>query len=171
MTLIYENIDVAFGLESLGEMLLQILDIPRYIAFFFARELVDERANEPRRGGIELADQILSALGAANVFVNVSEHILNLLIQFDAVGDDKNTRVLDILTNPSGEPNHCETLAATLCVPNNAAFAFANAFLRGADDKVLIRATDFFGPCIEDDKVVDDFEKPFLVAELEQRAV
>ena len=76
--------------------------------------------------GVELGDQVRAALGAVDVLVDALEHLLDLLVQFRAVGDDQHAGIGDVLPNPLGEPDHDQALAAALRVPDDAALALAS---------------------------------------------
>ena len=56
-------------------------------------------------------------------------------------------------------------------MPDDAALAAPHVLLRGAHAEVLVVAADLLGSGVEDDEVVDQFEKAGLGADLEQRAV
>ncbi len=73
--------------------------------------------------------------------------------------------------NPFGKPNHCEALAASLRMPDDAAFSFSDAFLSGFDAKVLVVTAKFFRARIIDNEVVDEFKESILFTELKKGAV
>src|SRR5712691_3172355 len=123
MALVDKDVEVAFGLEARWHTAFHFLNKPPNVALFFASKLVDECAGQPRCGGVESIDQILSAFCAVNVFVDALKHLLDLLVQFGAVGDDQHTSILHVLPNPPGEPDHSQALAAALGVPDNATHA------------------------------------------------
>ena len=73
VALVHEDEEIAFGFEVRRQSLLHLLDVtpmsprPR---LFLAAELVDQRANQPRLGLVQRADQVRAALGAVNVLVH-----------------------------------------------------------------------------------------------------
>ena len=84
---------------------------------------MDQRADQPRLGGVERGDQVRAAFGAVDLLVDALEDLLDLLVQFGAVGDDQHAGIGDVLPNPFGEPDHDQALAAALGVPDDAALA------------------------------------------------
>ena len=56
-------------------------------------------------------------------------------------------------------------------MPEDAPFALTHPRLRRLDAKILVVATELFGAAVKDGKVVDQFQKARLVAELDQVAV
>ena len=86
-------------------------------------ELVDQRAEQARRGLAELAHQVAAAAGAVDRLARVGEDALDLLVQLVAVGDDGDAGVGVVLQNPLGQQHHDDALAAALRVPDDAALA------------------------------------------------
>ena len=76
-----------------------------------------------------------------------------------------------VLANPLGQPDHGQALAAALGVPDDAALAPLHELLRGLHAEILVVAAELLDAGVEDDEVVDQFQKPRLVAELDQRPV
>ena len=132
---------------------------------------MDEGADQPGRGGVELDDEVLSACRAVDLFVDAFEDVLNLLVQFGAVGDDQDTRIAHVLANPARQPDHSQAFAAALRMPDNATLALPYAFLRRTHAEVLVGATELLHAPIEDDKVVNDLQQTLLLAELCQSAI
>ena len=122
-------------------------------------------------GGVELCDQVRAACGAVDFFVDALEDLLDLLIQFGAVGDDQHAGIGDVLPYPLGQPDHRQALAAALGVPDDAALALSHALLGGFHPEILVMAADLFDAGVEDDEVVDDFQKAAFFAELGQGPV
>ena len=92
---------------------MKAVDVADLLAVFLAAELVDQRADQPGRGGVQRRDQVGAALRAVNVFVDALEDLLDLLVEFGAVGDDQDAGILHVLANPLGEPDHRQALAAS----------------------------------------------------------
>ena len=132
---------------------------------------MDERTEQRWVGGIELGKEIRPAATAHNRFVDPQKDLFDLLVQLGAVGDDEDTGVGDIFAQPLGEPDHGQTFAAALGVPEDAPFALTHPRLRCLDAKVLVVATELFGAAVKDSKVVDQFQQARLVAELNQMTV
>ena len=84
-------------------------------------ELVDQRAEQARRGLAELAHQVAAAAGALDGLARLGEDALDLFVQFVAVGDDGDAGVGVVLQNPLGQQHHHDALAAALRVPDDAA--------------------------------------------------
>ena len=108
-------------------------------------ELVDQRAQQPGRGGAELCDKLRPRGDARRRRVladdsGVLHHALDLLVQFVAVGDDEDAGLGIVLQQPLGEQHHEDALAAALRVPDDAALAFADALLRRLHARELMRA-------------------------------
>ena len=49
-------------------------------------------------GAVELVDQIRAARGAVNLLVDAEEHLLDLLVEFGAVGDDQHPRIRHVFS-------------------------------------------------------------------------
>src|SRR5947208_2656854 len=142
MTFVNKDVEVAFGLEAGRHTAFHFLNKLRDVALFLTGKLVDERAEQPGCGGVKPGDEILPAFRAVDVFVDALEHLLDLLVQLGAVGDDQDTSVAHVFPNPPGEPDHGQALAAALSMPDNATLTLAHPFLRRAYTKVLIGAAE-----------------------------
>ena len=94
--------------------------------------------------------------------------LLDLLVQFGAVGDDQHPRILHVLAYPLGQPHHRQALAAALRVPDDAALAPADELLRGLHAEILVVAAELLDAGVEHDEVVDQLQQPRLAAELQQ---
>ena len=97
-------------------------------------ELMDQRAQQPGHGGSELGDELRPRgdAGRRRVFADdagILHHALNLFVEFVAVGDDRDAGLRIMFQKPLGEQHHEDTLAAALSVPDDAALAFADAYL------------------------------------------
>ena len=101
----------------------------------------------------------------------VLHHPFDLLVQLVAVGDDEDARLGVVLQQPLGDQHHDDALAAALGVPDDAALALGDAFLRGLHAEELVRPRHLLLAGVEDDEVADQVEQPGLVAELGQRPV
>src|SRR2546430_1661519 len=97
-----------------------------------------QRTNQPLCVFVEHVHEIFAALGAVDAFIYSQKYSLNLLIQFRAISDQYNPRILNMLANPLSQPDHDQTLAAALGVPDNSTFAPFYVLLRGANSEVLI---------------------------------
>src|SRR5690606_12395552 len=111
------------------------------------------------------------ASGAVNLLVDAFEHLFNLLIQFDSVGDDQDARVGDIFPNTFGDPDHRQTFATALGVPDDAALALTNALLSRYYAKILVVTAQLLRTRVEHRKVMYQLQQPVLVAQLQQGAV
>ena len=76
----------------------------------------------------------------------VLHHAFDLLVQFVAVGDDEDAGLGIVLQQPLGEQHHQDALAAALGVPDDAALALGDAFLRGLHAEELVRPRHFLEP-------------------------
>ena len=139
-------------------------------------ELVDERAQQARRGRSELLHELRPRgdarrrrLGADDP--GVLHHPFDLLVQLVAVGDDEDARVGVVLQQPLGDQHHHDALAAALGVPDDAALALGDALLRGLHAEELVRPRHLLLAGVEDDEVADQVEQPGLVAQLGERPV
>ena len=101
----------------------------------------------------------------------VLHHAFDLLVEFVAVGDDEDAGLGIVFQQPLGEQHHEDALAAALRVPDDAALALADAFLRRLHARELMRARHFLGAAVEDDEVADEVEQAGLFAHLGQRPV
>ncbi len=136
-------------------------------------ELVQERAEQPGRGGAELGDKLrpVQDAGRRRVLADdpgVLHHALDLLVQFVAVGDDEDAGLGIVFQQPLGEQHHEDALAAALRVPDDAALAFADAFLRRLHARELMRTRHLLDAVVEDDEVADQVEQAGLLAHLGQ---
>ncbi len=132
-------------------------------------ELVDERAQQARRGRPELLHELRPRGDARRRRIGADDpgvlhHALDLLVQLVAVGDDEDARLGVVLQQPLGEQHHQDALAAALGVPDDAALALGDAFLRGLHSEELVRPRHFLLAGVEDDEVADQVEQPRLVA-------
>ena len=73
-----------------------------------------------------------------------------------------------MLANPFGQPDHDQTLAAALGVPDDTALPALYVGLRRLDAEILVVAADLLDARIEDHKIMHDLKEPLLVAELAQ---
>ena len=128
-------------------------------------------ADQPGIMGMQTGHQIGTALGAQDLLLHPTEYLLNLLIEFSAVGDDQHPAVGHIFADPLGQPDHGQALAAALGVPDDAAIPAADICLGGTDAEILVMAAGFLGARIKHDKVVDQLQKARLTAQLRQMLV
>lgn len=141
MALIYKDEDVALGLKSSRQIppnLSQVLFDIVVVRLSPRSKLVNERAQEPPVFAVQLADEISRARRSIDVFLDTLEYSLDLLIQFRAVGQYQNPRIGDVFPNPLREPDHRETLTASLRVPDDTAIVALREFLRCLDAKILV---------------------------------
>ena len=123
-----------------------------------------QRAQKTVIENVQAFKQIFSTLSADDILIHTLVILFDLLIQFLAVGNNQYTRIGIILQNPLGEPHHCQTLAAALGMPNDAAALLVRqTMLRPLDGIVLIIAADLFDALIEDYKVVDQIKETLFV--------
>ena len=120
---------------------------------------------------MQTGHQIGTALGTQDLLFHPTEYLLDLLIEFGTVGDDKHTAVGHIFADPLGQPDHGQALAAALGVPDDAAIPAADISLGGTDAEILVMAAGFLGARIKHDKVVDQLQKARLTAQLCQMLV
>src|SRR6266508_3841291 len=143
MGLIDEDDDIALGDEILRHVRAEFFDevalslVTSSLALR-ASELVDQGANQPLGRLVQGVDEVGTAARAVDRLVDTVEHLLNLVIEFGAIGSQQHARVRLMLANPLREPYHCERLARALGVPDDAAFALRDPSLRGLDAKVLV---------------------------------
>ena len=169
--LVDEDEELAPSLEAGRQALLDVLDVLVHRVGVAAAELVDERAEEPRRRLIEDGDEVGAAFGAVDVFAHALKDALDLVVQLDAVGDDENAGAGDVLADPLGEPDHGEALAGPLRVPDDAALAVLHVLLGGLHAEVLVGAADLLRARVEDDEVVDDLQEPLFATHADEVAV
>src|SRR5262249_13266931 len=139
-------------------------------AVSFAPEFMNERAHEPRRGGVQRRNKVSTALRAVDAFFYALEHLLNLLVELCAVRDDEHPRILPFLPSPSRKPHHREALARALSVPDDAAFSSPHMFPRRPYTEILIVAADLLRSCVENDEIVNQLQEAILLAKLQQGA-
>ena len=130
---------------------------------------MNQRAQEARRGRTQLLHELRPRGDARRRRIGadhpgVLHHPLDLLVQLVAVGDDEDARVGVVLQQPLGEQHHQDALAAALGVPDDAALALGDAFLRGLEAEVLVRPRHLLVAGVEQDAVADQVEQPRLVA-------
>ena len=175
VTFVHEHIQIALGHKILRQGLFHFFnvafDVAHFLAVFLAAELVNQRTQQPRLRGVQSGHQIIAALRPVNLFLDPQENLFDLLIQFRPVGDDEHPRIGHILPNPLCQPDHDEAFAAALRVPDDATFTPTDEILRRPHREILIVAAELFRSGIEDDEIVDEFQQPRLVAELNQGRV
>ena len=176
--LVHEHVDVALGTVAAGDRPADVVEVGGeglvarlVVAVVGGPELVDERAEQRRGVGVELGDEVGAARGAGDVLADALEDHLDLLVELDAVGDDEDTGVGDVLADPLGEPDHREALARALGVPHDAALAALDERLGGPDAEVLVVAGELLGTAVEDDEVVDELQEAGGVEEPGEGAV
>src|SRR5262245_50836148 len=76
-----------------------------------------------------------------------------------------------MLEQPLGDEHHQDALAAALGVPDDAALALRNAFLRRLHAKKLVRPWHLLLTGVKDHEVADQVEEPRFVTELRQRPI
>ena len=76
-----------------------------------------------------------------------------------------------MLPNPFGEPDHDQAFAAALGVPDDAAFALSREWLGGSHAEILVVPAKLLHPGVENDKIVDQFQKTCLAAKMHERTV
>ncbi len=148
-------------------MRFQLLDELLKIIDALLAELVNQRAQQARRGLSELSHQVASAAGALDGFAGVGEDAFDLLVQLVAVGNDHHARMRLVLQNPLGQQHHHDTFAAALGMPDNAALVRIDMCLRRFDTEILMHARQFFLSGIEQHEVMHQFNEPVLAAHLE----
>ena len=121
---------------------------------------MNQRTDQPGRRVVERADQVGTALGPVDVFINTVKDRFDLLVEFRTVGDDQDASIFDVFANPLGQPDHRQAFAGPLCMPDNSALTSADELLRGPDSEVLIGSAQLLNSRVKHDVVVDDFQKP-----------
>src|ERR1019366_1143149 len=162
VTLVYKDVQIALGLETgrqgLFHFFNESLNVNFCITVALAAELVNERADQPRRGIVQCRDKIGTAFRTINLFIDALEHALNLFVEFRTVCDDEHAGLLYVFPYPLGEPHHGQALPRALSVPKDAAFPTAHRVWSRLRAEILIVAADLLGPGIEHDEVVNDFQ-------------
>jgi len=95
---------------------------------------------------VEAGDQIGAAFGAMDAFLHAGKNAFDLLVEFDAVGDDQHARAGDVFADPFGQPDHRQAFAAALGVPDDAALTVAHPFLAALTPKYWLWRQSFFVP-------------------------
>ena len=126
-------------------------------------ELVQERAEEPGRGGPEFGNKFRPVQNARRWGIladdpGVLHHALDLFVQFVAIGDDENSGLGIMFQQPLGEQHHEDAFAAALRVPDDAALPLANPLLCRLHARELMRTRHLLDAAVEDDEVVDQVE-------------
>ena len=86
---VYEDEDIALGVEIRRQMASNIFDECVYIAFIRCAELVNQRADQPLVPDIEHVNQVGAAFRTVDVLADSSKDFLDLLVELGAVGDDQ----------------------------------------------------------------------------------
>lgn len=120
---VHEDVEPAPRLEAWGQRLADRFDkpghVPRLAAVVFvarglpadAAELVDQRADQPRPVVAQHAHEVGAVTGAVELFLHAVEDLLDLGVEFGAVGDDEDAGVGDVFADPFGQPHHRQALA------------------------------------------------------------
>ena len=127
---------------------------------------MNQGTEQPRSLFIKHTDKTSPAPGTGNGFSGILETIRNLFIQFFSVGDDNNTRIINILMNPLCQPNHNQTFATTLRFPYHAAFFLLATWLSCLYGKILARAANLLDSSIKYQKIMNHFQQSFLIKPL-----
>jgi len=129
---------------------------------------VNQGADQPRVMGMQPSHQIGPALGAQDLLLHPAKYLLNLLIKFGAVSDDQHPAVGHIFTDPLGQPDHGQALAAALGMPDDAAIPAVDIGLGSPNTEILVMAAGLLGARIKHHKIVDQLQKARLTAQLRQ---
>src|SRR5207249_9678048 len=141
--------DLALRVEPLRQVAPDVLEEGIDVTFLRCAELVDEGGDQPLVAGVENLHQVGAALRAVDVFADALEYLLDLLVQFSAVGDDQHAGITHVLAYPLGQPDHDQALAATLGVPEDAALTALHARLRRPHAEVLVMAAGLLDARVE----------------------
>lgn len=87
-----------------------------------------------------------------------------MFVQLVAVCDDQHPRILDVLSNPFGDPDHDETFSTALCVPDDAPFSSSKTFLCSLDGEVLVMPADLLYAHVKYDEIMNYLQESFLSA-------
>jgi hypothetical protein len=93
---------------------------------------------------------------------------VDLLVEFGAIGDDRDAGVGVVGEYPFSEEHHSDAFAAALGVPDDAALAIFDVGLGGFDAEVLVDAGEFLFACIEEDEVLEEIDEAGFGADFEQ---
>ena len=81
-------------------------------------ELVHQRTHEPRRIRVQKPDEVLAALGADDLLVDALVELLNLVVEFLAVGDDEDPpRRIVVSETADGQRITCHLANNTEAIP------------------------------------------------------
>ena len=94
-----------------------------------------------------------------------------MFIEFVSIGDDQNPGFGVVFEQPFGNKHHEDTFAAALGVPDDAAFALADAVLGGFDGCELVGTGDFLSAAVEDDEITNQVKKSRFFAEFSERSI
>ena len=143
MALVHEDEDFARRVETAWEAAPDFPDVG--LEFLItdlvgSTEFVNQRADQPLLACVQRTYQILAAPGSVDVFADAVEDLLDLFVEFGAIGNDQDSPIQHILANPLREPDHRQALAAALGMPDDATLAAFHLGLRRLDAEILVVA-------------------------------
>src|ERR1700730_7023576 len=145
----------------------QLLNKSIEVVYLLPAKLVDQRAQQARRGLAQLVDQVDAAAGALDGLACLGEDPGDLLVELVAVGDNGHAGVRIVLQNPLRQQHHHDAFAAALRVPDNAALAVAHMLLRRLDAEILMYTRQLFYTAVEEHKIMHQFDQPVLAAQFQ----
>ena len=129
---------------------------------------MNKRTYQPLVGPVQSVHKIGTGIRAINLFINALVDFFHLIIQFVTIGNNKDSCIWIVCQYPLGKPYHCESFAAALGVPDNAALLFGKFHLRLFYTEELIMAANFLFAFVKHYKVMDKIKEASLMEDTEK---
>ena len=165
MAFVYENKELAHCRTRLA---FQLLDECVKICHILPTEFVNQGAQKAWFCLRELAHQIPSAAGALHSFAGLVKYAFNLLVELIAVGNDGHAGVGVVFQDPFRQQYHDDAFAASLRMPNDAAFTPLGKLLCRLNAEILVYARQLFHAAVKQYKIIHNFQQAFFIAQFQQ---
>ena len=166
MAFVHEDEDLAHGLAGLR---LQFLDEGVEVVHVLPAELVDQRAQQARRGLAELRHQVAAAAGALDRFARTRVKTRSICLSSSSRSVMIATRALGLFSRIHFASSTITMLLPLPCVCQMMPpLRSANMLLRGLDPEILVHARQLLYPAVEQHEVVHQLDQPILGAHLQQ---
>ena len=122
-------------------------------------------------GAVQHVDEVVARHRPRHFLSRVDKPVLDLLVEFVPIRHDDDAGLRTHQADPLRQPDHQETLARALRMPDDAAFLLRDARLRRLQCKELARTHHLLVPPVEHDRIVDEPRQADRFEHFQQRTV